>query len=103
MPIVNTYNDAYLAKLCTEERENRAFADVDEIGVFKKKWRTKLAVLRCYIIVCLECQAQPDDLFSAKLKHYRMEFDATLAQAKADAQDSSGRPLPVFATAILRG
>lgn len=102
MPI-NTYNDAYLAKHCTDDREARAYVDVDDIATFAAEWRDKLAALRCYIIACLECQASPDDLFGAKLKHYRTEFDTVLTQAKAATKDDSGRPLPVFSVPILRG
>lgn len=35
-----TYNDAYLARFCTEERENRAFDAVDNLGTFTTAWRS---------------------------------------------------------------
>ena len=99
----NTFHDAYLSKHCTEPRESRAYADVDALGTFIPDWRDKLATARTYVIACLECQASPDDLFGAKLKHYRTEFDSLLAQARAATPDTDGNPLPVFSIPILRG
>lgn len=97
-----TYPDAYLSKFCTEEREERAYADVDTLGTFADGWRDKLTILRCYILACLEHQADPDDLFSAKLKNYNKEFDAMLAQARAATSDSSGTNLPIFSIPLER-
>lgn len=88
-----TYPDAYLAKFCTTDREARAFADVDNLGTFATEWRNRLTVLRCYILACLENQSDTEDLFTAKLKTYRAEFDVTLAQARnaaADADSTGG-------------
>ncbi len=82
------YPDAYLARFCTDEREARAFAEVDLLGTFSTEWRDKLAQLKCYVIACVENQAQPDDLFTAKLKSYRVEFDAQLARANAAADNT---------------
>lgn len=103
MPTKNTFHDAYLAKHCTESRELRAYADVDALGTFAADWRDKLAVARTYVIACLECQSSPDDLFGAKLKHYRTEFDSTLSQARSATPDVDGNPLPIFSMPILRG
>lgn len=103
MPTVNTFHDAYLAKHCTEAREARAYADVDALGTFAAAWRDKLATARTYVIACLECQASPDDLFGAKLKHYRGEFDTLLGQARAATPDDDGNPAAVFSIPILRG
>lgn len=85
-----TYPDAYLAKFCTAEREARAFADVDNLGAFATEWRNRLTVLRCYILSCLENQSDTEDLFTAKLKTYRAEFDVTLVQARNAATDTGG-------------
>lgn len=85
-----TYPDAYLAKFCTIEREARAFADVDNLGAFAADWRDRLTVLRCYILACLENQADGEDLFTAKLKTYRAEFDVTLVQARNAAAQTDG-------------
>ena len=56
--------------------------------------KSRPAGLRTYILVCLENQADPDDLFTAKLKSYRseMQVSATSAQAQAaaDAADADG-------------
>lgn len=102
MPLINTYFDAYLKSSVTEERETRAGLNVAEYGAFAADWTARLVVLRTYIIVCLECQAQPDDLYSQKLKNYRNEFDAVLAQARADTQDAEGHPLPVLSVPLER-
>lgn len=91
-----TYPDAYLAKFCDTDRETRAFADVDNLGTFATEWRNRLTVLRCYILSCLENQADPEDLFSAKLKTYRQEFDATLAQARTATAAADGDILPAI-------
>ena len=97
-----TYPDAYLSKFCTEEREERAFADVDALGTFAEEWRNRLTILRCYILACLEHQADPEDLFSAKLKNYNKEYDAMLAQARAATPDESGTNLPIFSVTLER-
>lgn len=103
MPLDYTYDDAYLRAQITPEREYRATADIDDIATFPEVWRARLIVLRAYIIACLECQAQADDLFGEKLKHYRVEFDRTLNQARAATTDAQGRPLAVFSVPIDRG
>ncbi len=97
-----TYADAYLAKFCTHEREARAFDDVDALGTFATPWRNKLATVRCYVLACLENQADPEDLFTAKLKSYRAEFDSVLAQARAATEDADGHALPVFTIPLER-
>lgn len=85
------YTDAFLAPLATFERETRATADVDAMGQFAPYWRDKLIALRVYIIACLENMKNGEgDIYSAKLKEYRREFDATLAAAQAA---SAGTPI----------
>lgn len=96
------YPDAYLARHCTDARETRAFEAVDVIGTFSTGWRDRLAVLQCYIIACLECQADGEDLFTTKLKTYRAEFDRQLAMARAATPDAAGTSL-VFAIPLERG
>ena len=96
------YPDAYLARHCTDEREVRALAAVDAIGTFAAGWRERLAVLQCYVIACLECQADAEDLFSTKLKTYRAEFDRQLAMARAATPDDAGSAI-VFAVPLERG
>ena len=100
------YNDAYLQKFCTEEREERAIDAVslyDPDDSFSQTWLDKLAVVQCYILACLENQAQPDDLFSTKLKSYREEFKSMLVQARNSAVDSDGNYGPVFSVPLERG
>jgi len=96
------YPDAYLARHCTDERETRAFAAVDQLGTFAAGWRETLAVLQCYVIACLECQADAEDLFTTKLKTYRAEFDRQLAMARAATPDAAGTSL-VFSIPLERG
>jgi hypothetical protein len=102
MALKNTYYDAYLKTHVTEERETRAEDEVNEYGTFDNTWVGRLVVLRTYVIICLECQAQPDDLFSQKLKNYRTEFDAVLLQARADTLDAESNPLPTMTVALER-
>jgi len=95
------YPDAYLARHCTDERETRALAAVDDLGTFATGWRERLAVLQCYVIACLECQADAEDLFSTKLKTYRAEFDRQLSMARASTPDDAGTAL-VFSVPLER-
>jgi hypothetical protein len=94
-----TYADAYLKPNVNEEREGRALADVGD--AYPEPWKGKLVVLRAYVITALECQAQPDDLFAQKLKHYRAEYDAMLAQSRA-ATATSSAGLLVFSVPMER-
>lgn len=96
------YADAYLKAQVTDDREARALADVNAIATFADTWREKLTTLRAYIIACLECQAQPDDLFSSKLKHYRQEWETALAAARAATDDAEGNPLPSLSISLER-
>lgn len=84
------YQDEYLRRVCTDERESRAFAEVDGIGTFATAWRNKLARLRCYMIACVENQAAPDDLFAAKYKLYSAEFASQVELAKDAIEPGSG-------------
>ena len=102
MPLLNTYADAYLKAQVTEDRETRAAADVAALGTFTGDWPAKLTVLRAYVIACLECQAQPDDLFAQKLKHYRQEFDSALGMANAASPQTDGTPRAIFSMEIAR-
>ena len=86
MATTYTYPDAYLAKFCTDEREARAIADVELRATtagytFSAAWLERLVIYQCYILACLENQADADDLFTAKLKSYRAQFDVLLPQA----------------------
>jgi len=98
MALTLTYNDAYLAPLIAakEAWETRAIADVAELGTFPDPWPAKLAVLRAYILCCIESLADENDVFSAKLKHYRTEYAATLQAARlARAAASVTTPGPL--------
>ena len=102
MPLALTYPDSYLARFCTEAREARAFAQVDTIGTFVVVWRNTLTALQCYILACIENQADPEDLFTAKLKTYRSEFDRQLAMARAATPDPAGSAF-IFSVPLERG
>lgn len=105
MALTLTYHDAYLAPLITgnEGWETRAIADVAELGDFPAPWPDKLAVLRAYLLCCIESLADEQDVFSAKLKQYRSEYAATLQAARlalAAASVTTPGPLTI---AIERG
>ena len=99
-----TYTDGYLAKLITQDREDRATADVAALGTFPAVWTERLIRLRAYVITCQESMQSPDDLFSAKLKTYQKEFDAMLpvAQAAQDATTSTTGTGAVFSIPLER-
>jgi hypothetical protein len=86
------YPDAYLAKFCTDEREARAIADVALLGTFPAEWAERLTIVQCYILACLENQADTEDLFTAKLKAYRDEMAVLLPQAKAAEAEANDEP-----------
>lgn len=109
MPLINTYADGYLARHVTTEREQRAAEFVAALGTLPTEpydWVRDLTVLRAYIITCMECQAEPDDVFASKLSSYRKDFDAALvrartAQAQADATAGT-TPAALFSVPISR-
>lgn len=102
MALTYTYYDAYLKSHVTEERESRASSYVSGIAVFTAEWSERLTILQAYIITCLECQAQPDDLFAQKLKNYRAEYDSVLDQARSATEDAEGNPLPTLTVSLER-
>lgn len=87
MALAYLYYDAYLAPLITQEREDRAIAEVAGYGTFPAEWTERLVRLRAYCIACSESQKAPDDLFATKLKTYSKDFAETLPLARA-AQDA---------------
>ena len=99
------YHDAYLKPHVTQEREDRAVAEVASYGTFPTDWTERLVRLRAYCITCAECQATPDDLYASKLAGYRKEFNEALPHAKA-AQDATTSPSglgAVFSIPLERG
>lgn len=96
------FTDSYLKDLVSIERELRATADVNTLGVFSTQWRDRLIELRAYIITCQESLQSPEDTFSAKLKAYRDEFAASLGLARADAQAAAISAAPVLSIPIER-
>lgn len=98
------YHDAYLAPLIDDNNawETRAVADVAELGTFPDPWPAKLAVLRAYILCCLESLADESDVFSAKLKHYQPEFKAALQAAREAANVGATVPTSTLSIAVER-
>lgn len=97
MALIYTYPDAYLAKFATEEREARAIADVELRATtagytFSAEWLERLVIVQVYILACLENQADAEDLFTAKLKSYRAQFDVLLPQALQAAATAAETP-----------
>jgi hypothetical protein len=105
MALTLTYNDAYLAPLIAnnEAWETRALADVAELGTFPDPWPAKLAVLRAYLLCCIESLADETDVFSAKLKQYRQEWTASLQAARIAANAAASTPTRLFSVPIVRG
>lgn len=96
------YNDAYLARFVTEEIKTRAAAEIETHGEFPDEWVDRLLPPQAYIIVCLEQQGAPDDMFSAKLKSYQKEFDRLLAYARQAVPDPDGNVRPIFGIPMER-
>jgi len=96
------YYDAYLERFCGAVMEERAYAEIDLRGTFATEWRDRLVVYMAYILVCLENQANEDDLFTTKLKNYQKEFDRVLAQARVATPDAEGNILPMIGVPLER-
>lgn len=108
MPLKNYYTDGYIASQVNEDREERAAEDVAQYGTLPVNWVQRLTMLRAYIITCLECAKNPEDMWSVKLGFYRKEFDSALQQARAaqsviDAQNNSASSAGIFTIPLLRG
>lgn len=91
-----TYPDAYLSKFCDEDREARAVAEITRLAgvadvTFSDDWTEQLVVVQCYILAAMENQADPEDLFSAKLKNYRARLSDLLPQAISAAKAAEGQ------------
>ena len=98
------YDDAYLAPFCTSVRESRASDYVDMLqspNDFSQEWHDNLTRDQCYILVCIEQQGAPDDLFAEKLKTYQKKFDSELVFAKIDAAETAGSEIPLIFTAEM--
>lgn len=104
MALTLTYHDAYLAPLIAAKEgwETRAIADVAELGTFPEPWPAKLAVLRAYILCCIESLADETDVFGAKLKQYQPEFKAALNAARMAANAAATTPIDYLFTPVLR-
>lgn len=98
-----TYSDEFLQPLCTAARETEAGDYVDDLGTFPDAWRNRLIRLRVYILSCLDAQAEPDDLYSAKLEDYRREWRDILPQARAASTDEAGDQRSAIAISWERG
>lgn len=103
MPI--TYTDAYLKNLVSAPHETRAITEVDAIATFTTYWRDRLIEIRAYMLVCLDSMKAPEDLFTAKLTHYRKEWNDTLVAAKIALAESGSTATPpgFFSIPLERG
>lgn len=93
MALQYSYPDAYLVTFCTEAREARAIEDVTVLAgphTLNADWTERLVITQTYILACLENQAEPEDLFTAKLKEYRTQMRVQLPQAIAAAIEAAG-------------
>jgi hypothetical protein len=95
MPTAYVYPDAYLARFCDTAREDRAQADIARVAAaanvtFDADWLERLTIVQCYVLACLENQADAEDLFSAKLKNYRGQLETLTLQAIAAARSTAG-------------
>lgn len=103
------YTDGYCASQVTQDREDRAIADVAQLGAFPSTWVDRLCILRAYIITALECAKSPDDMWSTKLSAYRKEFDSALPQARAAqaaaiaASSPAASGASIFSVELFRG
>ena len=89
------YPDAYLARFCVADREDRAIAHVAQLATtasvaLAPYWLEQLTVNQTYVLAALENQADAEDLFAEKLKHYRQRFDVMMPQAIAAARTQAG-------------
>jgi hypothetical protein len=106
--IIYVYPDAYLARFCNQDREDRALADVAVMAgsrTFSADYIERLTILQAYVISCLENQAADDDLFTTKLKTYREQLQLVLSQAilDADATAETTGGFSLFAVPLERG
>jgi len=82
--------DEYLDPRITPERTATATAEVAIYGEFSPDRTAALTEARTYMVICLECQNEPDDLFAAKYKLYRSRFDELLSLARIERDSASG-------------
>lgn len=97
------YTDSYLKNRMTDDLESRAIDDVAQLGTFPDPWQDKLAVIRAYILCCLENVASDEDTFSVKLKQYQGEWKAMLQQAQIAAGRLGATPSTFISIPLERG
>lgn len=90
-------HETYVKDGTLELQQARALADVELRAetagyTFSASWLERLTIVQCYILACLENQADAEDLFTAKLKSYRQQFDVLLPQALAAAAAAAESP-----------
>lgn len=105
MALTLTYDDAHLAPPIAAQPtwETRALADVAQLGTFPDPWPATLAVLRAYVLCCLESLADEGDAFSAKLEQYQKEWAAGLQVARIAADAAASAPTRLCSLPIQRG
>lgn len=91
-----TYTDSYL-KNYAPDREDDAALFVDTFGTFPEAYRDRLIEIRAYILTCIELKKSGDDLFTAKERSYKDEWETTLAAARlAAVKAATDSPPPPF-------
>lgn len=94
-----TFTDPYLKKDVTPARVDQATNDVAALGPFPQSWIDRMTELRTYVIICQECVAAADDIYSVKLKAYATEYATSLAAARS-AQQAANPTTPGISSAL---
>ena len=100
-----TYQDKYLDAYCDATMEARATTEVVRNAlprVLSAEWLERVVVIQAYIFACLDNQANPEDLFTAKLKEYRTELTAQTARAYAAADAAAEVESSVYSFPVVR-
>lgn len=84
--------DAYLDSLITTEITEQATNYVEAVhsSITDTYFKEMLIALRVYILVCLDNQSEPDDIFATKKTDYKEMFKEVLenAESKQSASES---------------
>lgn len=99
--MIYNYYDDYLTDYITDEREQRAIAYVDTLGVTDTQTYERLVVLKTYTITAKEAMVQDSDVFKLKADLYQKEFDALLLTYREKEAAAQGKSL--FTLGLQRG
>ena len=99
--MIYNYYDDYITDYITDEREQRAIAYVDTLGVSDTQTYERLVVLKTYIITAKEAMVNDADIFKLKADLYQKEFDALLLTYREKEAAAQGKSL--FTLGLQRG